>query len=189
MATKSTEPAARATANDSMPEWIRLTAAYWTFPIAKNDCELSMIERELDKYFDRYRPSNEELCDAIRWLAGPDNKQAKCPTLRELIRAICILRKDRRENAQGQQQGQDVMSDVKAAMLRATTWLQRWDIMCDAKSMIGASRNLDNREQDAVYDWACQRWRDADDQFYAIRCRFAREIREAINGFAKRVST
>jgi hypothetical protein len=169
--------------------WTSLINKYWTCSWLKSEQDAHDVVQELRTVFDRYTPDNEELCDAIRWLAGPDNKQAKCPTLRELIRAICILRKDRRENAQGQQQGQDVMSDVKAAMLRATTWLQRWDIMCDAKSMIGASRNLDNREQDAVYDWACQRWRDADDQFYAIRCRFAREIREAINGFAKRVST
>jgi hypothetical protein len=45
-------------------------------------------------------PSNDEVCRAILYLSGPKVRQEKCPTLRELIRAVAILRKQDRDAAQ-----------------------------------------------------------------------------------------
>ena len=39
---------------------------------------------------------NNELCEAIRWLASPENDQEKAPSLREVVRAVCVTRANKR---------------------------------------------------------------------------------------------
>jgi hypothetical protein len=81
---------------DSSPDWVRLTALYWQWPMVRSQSELDMALREFERTFRANPIDDVELCNAVRWLSGPENRQDKCPTLRELIRAVCILRKQDR---------------------------------------------------------------------------------------------
>jgi len=80
--------------HDSIPQWARLLKMNWPacgWLYSEQDAENAASELRL--FFGRNPPDNEELCRVIRWMSGPDGKQDKAPSLRELIRAICIHRK------------------------------------------------------------------------------------------------
>lgn len=171
---------------DAMPEWVRLTAAYWTFPIARNRAEMDLLMKELHIAFgDRYAPNEGELADAVRYMAGPEGRQAKCPTLREVIIGVRMMRKGNDANINGMAQGQDPVSDVKTEMLKARTWLDRWNIMCQASFYADISRDLDLQEIESVNTWASQRWNDWDEQTYRIRAGFAPAIRNIMSTIAR----
>ena len=171
---------------DAMPEWVRLTAAYWTFPIARNSSEMDLLKKELHIAFgDRYAPNEGELADAVRYMAGPDGRQAKCPTLREVIIAVRVLRKNRESSINGMQPGQDPVSDVKTAMLKARTWIDRWNIMCQASFYSDTTRDLELQEIEAVNLWASQRWNEWDEQTHMIKKGFAPAFRGIINQIAR----
>jgi len=88
-----------------MANWPDLVTAYW------GRCDWLRSPEQVQLAGDEMRsfwrnptrlPTNDELCSTIRWLAGPENKLDRCPTLRQLIRAVCIRRK------------QEAMPDVDA---------------------------------------------------------------------------
>lgn len=80
--------------------WSALLGQYWTCSWLKSPQDVDAAATELRETFRTRSPDNDELVRAVRWLAGPENKQAKCPTLRELVRAVAILRKkDRGDDA------------------------------------------------------------------------------------------
>jgi len=77
--------------------WPVVLGQYWYCPWLREQAEVNSAEKQMRSTF-RRPPDEDEIERAIRWLAGPANKkQEKCPTLRELIRAIAILRKEDRE--------------------------------------------------------------------------------------------
>jgi hypothetical protein len=63
--------------------------------------DVSEAADEIRAASSRNPPSNDELCRVIRWMAGPEGRQEKAPSLRELVRAMFILRKRAREDEQG----------------------------------------------------------------------------------------
>lgn len=83
--------------------WPDLLVMNW--PAAKWVSDTDAAGDELRQFFGRNEPSNDEVCRVIRWMAGPEGKQERAPTLRELIRAICIRRKaDRQSDAPPEEQ-------------------------------------------------------------------------------------
>ena len=84
-------------------EWTGLMGKYWSCAWLRSAEDVREASAEIERTFGRKAPANEELCETIRWLAGPENKHEKCPTLRELIRAIWIRRKaDRKDSGQAE---------------------------------------------------------------------------------------
>ena len=90
------------------PEWPRLLLANWPRCQWARDPDLASAEliRALYRGTAAATPAesdrrNAELCDAIRWMAGPEGRQEKDPSLRELIRAVFITRKEQRESGRG----------------------------------------------------------------------------------------
>ncbi len=77
--------------------WTVLVGQYWHTAWLRNETDAEVAANEVRSFFgERNQPSNDELCNVIRWMAGPANRQEKPPTLRELIRAVCIRRKEAR---------------------------------------------------------------------------------------------
>jgi hypothetical protein len=75
---------------------------YWprtTWLRSADDCDLAAAE--IRTALDRSPPTNAELCAVLRWMAGPEGRQEKDPSLRELIRAVFICRKEQRESGRG----------------------------------------------------------------------------------------
>jgi hypothetical protein len=87
----------RADTDERKPEWIRLVLLNWPRASwALYDYELAADE--IRTVMGRNAATNEELCDTIRWMAGPEGKQNSAPSLRELIRAVYM----RRQAARGE---------------------------------------------------------------------------------------
>jgi hypothetical protein len=77
-------------------QWAKLLKMNWpAISWIHDQNDVDEAASEILKVIHRNPPDNAELCEAIRWLAGPENKQAKAPSLRELIRAVFICRKER----------------------------------------------------------------------------------------------
>lgn len=72
--------------------WQALLCQYWTCHWMKGKEDVEIATAELRNRFQRNAPSNMELCDALRYMAGPEG-QTKCPTLRDIVRTIYTLRK------------------------------------------------------------------------------------------------
>jgi hypothetical protein len=96
--------------------WTALMLLMW--PQAKWAEELGdAAGAELREFFgERGVPTNAELCRVIRWMAGPEGRQERAPSLRELIRAVCMRRKADRQSA-------DVASGRDCALCRNTGWV------------------------------------------------------------------
>jgi hypothetical protein len=75
---------------------------------------------ELRLAVNRNPPDDDELCRAVRWLAGPEAKQEKAPSLRELTRAVFILRKKARIDRYAPANGE------KCGLCNDTGWLTVW---------------------------------------------------------------
>lgn len=131
----------------TLPEWARLMAGYWTYPSARTQAEVSMFELEIERTITRNTPGDGELCNAIRWLAGPENRQEKCPTLRELIRAIFILRKKQRE---ADAPPPEMDGDGVCASCYSTGLVQYWP------SLHHNTATLDDYENERYISVACR---------------------------------
>ena len=78
-------------------EWPRLMQMNWpSTSWLKTDRDVADSAEEIRTAMSRNPPTNDELCATIRWMAGPEGKQEKPPSLRELIRAVFIRRKSAR---------------------------------------------------------------------------------------------
>jgi hypothetical protein len=70
-------------------------------PWLRDQEDVHHAAEEIKETMGRNTPGNDELCRAIRWMAGPKGRQEKAPSLRELIRAVYIGRQeDRREDGE-----------------------------------------------------------------------------------------
>ena len=81
-----------------MTTWAELFNKY--FPrngwLASED-DVRIAGEEIDLFFTTKRPDNEELCDAVRYLAGPKaKKKYGAISLKDLMIAVCIIRKKNR---------------------------------------------------------------------------------------------
>lgn len=75
-------------------EWPKLLRMHWpsvTWLHYASDVDDAV--GEIRRVMGAHVADNDELCEAIRWMAGPEGRQEKAPSLRELIRAVYILRK------------------------------------------------------------------------------------------------
>ena len=80
-------------------EWPKLLNMHWTnIPWLRTDSDIQAAGEEIRTVMGRNAPGNDELCATIRWMAGPEGKQPKAPSLRELIRAVYINRKDKADS-------------------------------------------------------------------------------------------
>ena len=87
---------------DNVPAWARLILLHWpTASWALYDH--AVAGQEIERAINRNPPGEDELCGAVRWLAGPESQHEKAPTLREVIRAVFILRKRGRQEQDGGQ--------------------------------------------------------------------------------------
>ena len=164
------------------PAWTSLIAKYWGGCLwLRNQTDVDESATELREFFGRNTPDNSELCAVIRWLAGSEGKQDKCPTLRELIRAVCIRRKAARQESEGYATGENVVADTKAAMVRSKSWRERWNILCQGSFYGGIERDLDSEETLAVDSWARVHFgAEWDKHTTAIKQAMGRGIREVI---------
>ena len=79
-------------------DWPKLLLMDWpNTPWLQNESDIELAGEEIRTRMGRSEPSNDEVCSVIRWMAGPEGKQNKPPSLRELIRAVYIRRKQDRE--------------------------------------------------------------------------------------------
>ncbi len=115
-------------------EWPKLMGMNWgTVPWLRTQGDIEAAAGEIRSTINRHPPDNDELCEVIRWLAGPENEQEKAPTLRELIRAIFVTRKIRRSGARvnaAEDRARDL--DERKDRMRTATPEDRWDIACEA---------------------------------------------------------
>ena len=78
-------------------DWPKLLLMNWPAATwARTNLDIEDAAEEIRHTIHRDPPSNDELCAALRWLSGPECKQEKPPSLRELIRAVFIRRKQGR---------------------------------------------------------------------------------------------
>ena len=56
----------------------------------------------------------------------------------------------------------EIIALTRRAMLRADTWLERWNIMCDPDVYAGASRPVTLDECRTLEEWARNRWQNWD---------------------------
>ena len=86
--------------NPDKTSWAQLFIRYWkrteTSLISKEG-DKDIIESEIEQQI-HPKPTNSELCDVIRWMAGPDCNQKFAPTMQEFIKAIRTHRKIQRIN-------------------------------------------------------------------------------------------
>ena len=96
-------------------EWPRLLQMNWpSVPWMRTDQDLIDAGSEIKAVMGRNAANNEELCTGLRWLAGPEGKQEKAPSLREVIRAVYIVRKE--------SQAQNAPPADDCACCRGTGW-------------------------------------------------------------------
>jgi hypothetical protein len=153
-------------------DWTAVLGQYWSCPWLRAESDVAVATEELRETFRGCTPDNKELVSAIRWLAGPENQQDRCPTLRELVRAISILRK-RDRPAMNTDIGPDArVAKAKSAMLRAATFGERWDLLCKTCHTDDEFRVA---EAWAVATWG-QQWVKS---VAAIKGEYMREWREA----------
>jgi len=134
--------------------WSELIPMYWDKCYwLRSDDEVFVAAEEIKNRFPNNPPDNEELVQVIRWMASAEGKQTKCPTLRELIRAICICRKIRREQEMERigntpANNQDAQeNEIKQAMRYARNRVEAWDALCSMPL------NDENRRF-AIEEWA-----------------------------------
>ena len=83
-------------------EWPRLALMYWPrIQWLRSEADANDAAAEIRTALDRSPPTNAELCAVLRWMAGPEGRQERDPSLRELIRAVFICRKEQRESGRG----------------------------------------------------------------------------------------
>ncbi len=75
-----------------MSTWVSLLTKYWRCTWLKTQQDIDEAGAELREAFRNKPADNAELCEVIRWMAGPEYNQRGCPTLRELIRGVWIYR-------------------------------------------------------------------------------------------------
>jgi hypothetical protein len=96
-------------------DWPKLLAMHWHgVAWLRSPEDVAEAAGEMRREM-RNPPDNDELCEAIRWLAGPEGRQEKAPSLRELIRAVYICRKSARED--------DSRPAEDCGLCRATGWM------------------------------------------------------------------
>jgi hypothetical protein len=162
--------------NAYLPEWARVLSMHWPrtewlSPESDYRLALRTMERAMRKV-----PDENELADVVDWMAGPESNQKFAPSLREFMIAVYTRRKAGRQESQGYEPGESIEADCKAAMVKAGTHRQRWNILCQPSLYAGLERDTTSEECVALHAWACKRWPDYEEATYAIKCQYAREI-------------
>jgi len=105
---------------DTVPPWARLILLNWPAASwARFDCAVAAAE--IAHVISRNPPNDSELCAVVRWMAGPEGRQEKAPSLRELIRAVFIQRKAARQESESGGDGQSC-----AICQFAGGWAHHW---------------------------------------------------------------
>jgi len=87
-------------------DWPKLLTMNWpNINWVRTSEEIDTASEEIRTVMGQNSPTNAELCVVIRWMAGPEGRQEKAPSLRELIRATCIKRKNDRIEDGPEQEG------------------------------------------------------------------------------------
>lgn len=137
-----------------LPEWAQLMDMHWNFSAVKSVEDAQQWERELrhpSNFGLQNEPDGEDLADAVRYLSGPKCRQSKCPTLRELIIAVRVLRREARHGAcMPTDKPEGDRASIEAAMIKLGDHESRWDWLCD--------HVRDLQTADAIKDWAEDRW-------------------------------
>lgn len=162
-------------------DWTSLLRMYWNTNWLRSEADAQAAADELRHEFSGRPPDNDELCDVIRWLKSPEANQEKPPSLKELIRAICICRRKNRQENYGyleSDQGRDArIGRTKAAMLKARSHNERWDLLCDAIKMPD--------EGDEIMTWASKLWPDWQYATDRIKANMVKGVAEIIGQTAK----
>ena len=76
-------------------KWNDLLLKYWPNAYwCKTNDDVIVVLGELGNKFGPYMPKNEELCEVVRYMAGPEcDLGSRAPSLRQLIMFICKYRK------------------------------------------------------------------------------------------------
>jgi hypothetical protein len=82
-----------------MQDWPQKLRQHWQCHWLHDgdDAAETSATEDIRMAFGKEAPGNEEICRAILHLSGPKAKQDRCPTLRQLIITIAVLRKQARE--------------------------------------------------------------------------------------------
>ena len=115
-------------------EWPKLMAMNWgTIPWLRTDEDVSAAAGEIRMTLERNPPTNDELCSVIRWMAGDDFDQGRPPTLRELVRAVCVKRKKIEAERLGyNKEDSTTEEEWHDRICAAETPAERWDVICSA---------------------------------------------------------
>jgi hypothetical protein len=71
---------------------------HWRTDWLRTPQDVEDAGEEIRTVMGRNAPSNDELCRTIRTMAGPEWRQDKAPTLKQLITAVYTLRKRENQN-------------------------------------------------------------------------------------------
>ena len=168
--------------------WTRLLKMHYprvTWLRTEDDAEAAISEI---RHTIRHNPPGpEELCAAIRWLAGPEGRQEHAPSLRDLIRAIFIMRKNAREEAQGYDAGLTHNLDaynrtVCRELAAAADHGARWDILCDPPKHAGLPARPERYDPAEIFEWAARRWSDFGDAAMVIKRAMQAESQRILGG-------
>jgi hypothetical protein len=172
--------------NEYLPEWARVMLMNWPrteWLTPESDFRLAMrtLERNMGGM-----AANDELMQVVDFMAGPDYACKYAPSLAQFKVAIFTYRKRNRASVQGYQPGTDHISDVKALMLRARTWLDRWNVMIQPTLYGGLQRDSEPDECELLNSWACGQWREWEEETFRIKQGFAADIRRIFLSVGRR---
>jgi len=126
------------------------------------------------------------MMDVVDFMAGPDFACKYAPSLAQFKVAIFTYRKQQRGSVQGYAPGTDHISDVRSLMMRARTWLDKWNVMIQPSFYGGLQRDSELHECAELDMWACERWTEWEEQTHLIKRGFAAELRSKLFGAVKK---
>jgi len=133
--------------------WARMYCQYFARPY---DFDPEMIARTLDIELGNWDRST--LIKTMQWMTSAGQKWSKSPGGREL--AIAYKMHNRRTEAMPVRTPEGFVNFVKSRMLRATTFADRWNIMCSPDLYAGAERTTTGEECDTLHVWASGEWEE-----------------------------
>lgn len=163
------------------PDWVRLLEMHWPRTSWLQEPDFSFAMRHLYNSLKKL-PTELEMVEIVTWLAGPESNQRYSPSLREFTIAIHRYRRSKNaDNPAYADPSTAFMGDVKNAMLKSGSWLERWNIMIQPSHYAGMERDSETDEILSINAWACAMWPQWEEQTAIIKRNMAVGIRQAIN--------
>ena len=127
---------------------------------------------------------NTELCQMVMFLG---RQKATIPaklTAEQIAKWLFWFRKNRSAERTGRPMTDKdaFLQSLKQAMLRAPDHFERYAILCDPVSEIGAERDSDLGECKELDYWASRQWPDWTEETENIRDGIAKHVREWVRG-------